>query len=171
MCCVYSWEVLTKTLLMSIYNFCFFREINKTSILFLVEKLPYLELWMSKQQRRVKLDVSMVKCKFSHSVLLKIIPTLLRSGIFLGLIFVGLTAEIAFPGVCVAATFGCTVALATALAFFMIFCDVVRAFTAFTGFWKKQYTCKQDDHDGPISITWANRFAYLLFKFQPMSLL
>ena len=30
---------------------------------------------------------------------------------------------------------------------------------------------KQEDHDGPISLTWANRFAYLLLKFQPSSLL
>ena len=30
---------------------------------------------------------------------------------------------------------------------------------------------KQEDHDGPISLTWANSFAYLLLKFQPSSLL
>ena len=30
---------------------------------------------------------------------------------------------------------------------------------------------KQEDHDGPISLTWANRFAYLLVKFQPSLLL
>ena len=30
---------------------------------------------------------------------------------------------------------------------------------------------KQEDHDDPISLTWANRFAYLLVKFQPSSLL
>ena len=30
---------------------------------------------------------------------------------------------------------------------------------------------KQEDHDGPISLTWSNRFAYLLFKIQPSSLL
>ena len=30
---------------------------------------------------------------------------------------------------------------------------------------------KEEDHDGPISLTWANSFAYLLFKFQPSSLL
>ena len=29
----------------------------------------------------------------------------------------------------------------------------------------------QEDHDGPISLTWPNRFAYLLLKFQPSSLL
>ena len=29
----------------------------------------------------------------------------------------------------------------------------------------------QEDHDGPISLTWANRFAYLMLKFQPSSLL
>ena len=34
--------------------------------------------------------------------------------------------------------------------------------------WKKT---KQEDHDGPISLTWANRFAYLLLKIQPSSLL
>ena len=34
--------------------------------------------------------------------------------------------------------------------------------------WKTQ---KQEDHDGPISLTWANRFAYLMLKFQPSSLL
>ena len=33
---------------------------------------------------------------------------------------------------------------------------------------KKQ---KQEDHDGPISLTWAIRFAYLLLKIQPSSLL
>ena len=26
---------------------------------------------------------------------------------------------------------------------------------------------EQEDHDGPVSLTWANRFAYLLLKFQP----
>ena len=31
------------------------------------------------------------------------------------------------------------------------------------------YFLIQEDHDGPISPTWANRFAYLLF--QPSSLL
>ena len=30
---------------------------------------------------------------------------------------------------------------------------------------------QQEDHDGPISLTWPNRFAYLLLKFQPSSLL
>ena len=30
---------------------------------------------------------------------------------------------------------------------------------------------KQEDHDGPISLTWPNWFAYLLLKFQPSSLL
>ena len=30
---------------------------------------------------------------------------------------------------------------------------------------------KQEDHDGPISLTWANSFAYLLLKFQPSLLL
>ena len=30
---------------------------------------------------------------------------------------------------------------------------------------------KQEDHDGPISLTWPNRFAYLMLKFQPSSLL
>ena len=30
---------------------------------------------------------------------------------------------------------------------------------------------KQEDHDGPISLTWANRFAYLMLKFQASSLL
>ena len=30
---------------------------------------------------------------------------------------------------------------------------------------------RQEDHDGPISLTWPNRFAYLLLKFQPSSLL
>ena len=30
---------------------------------------------------------------------------------------------------------------------------------------------KQEDHDGPISLTWANSFANLLLKFQPSSLL
>ena len=30
---------------------------------------------------------------------------------------------------------------------------------------------KQEDHDGPISLTWANSFAYLLLKFQPSVLL
>ena len=30
---------------------------------------------------------------------------------------------------------------------------------------------EQEDHDGPISLTWPNRFAYLLLKFQPSSLL
>ena len=30
---------------------------------------------------------------------------------------------------------------------------------------------KQEDHDGPISLTWPNRLAYLLLKFQPSSLL
>ena len=29
----------------------------------------------------------------------------------------------------------------------------------------------QEDHDGPISLTWANRFAYLMLKFQPSALL
>ena len=29
---------------------------------------------------------------------------------------------------------------------------------------------EQEDHDGPISRTWPNRFAYLLLKFQPSSL-
>ena len=29
----------------------------------------------------------------------------------------------------------------------------------------------QEDHDGPISLTWANRFAYLLLKIQSSSLL
>ena len=29
----------------------------------------------------------------------------------------------------------------------------------------------QEDHDGPISLTWANSFANLLLKFQPSSLL
>ena len=29
-------------------------------------------------------------------------------------------------------------------------------------FWKQQQKKKQqEDHDGPISLTWANRFAYL----------
>ena len=32
-------------------------------------------------------------------------------------------------------------------------------------------TKQQEDHDGPISLTWPNRFAYLLLKFQPSSLL
>ena len=36
---------------------------------------------------------------------------------------------------------------------------------------KSNSNTKQEDHDGPISLTWANRFAYLLFKFQPSSLL
>ena len=38
---------------------------------------------------------------------------------------------------------------------------------------KKKYKIKykQEDHDGPISLTWPNRFAYLLLKFQPSSLL
>ena len=30
---------------------------------------------------------------------------------------------------------------------------------------------QQEDHDGPILLTWANSFAYLLLKFQPSSLL
>ena len=30
---------------------------------------------------------------------------------------------------------------------------------------------QQEDHDGPISITWANSFAYLLLNVQPSSLL
>ena len=30
---------------------------------------------------------------------------------------------------------------------------------------------EQEDHDGPKSLTWPNRFAYLLLKFQPSSLL
>ena len=30
---------------------------------------------------------------------------------------------------------------------------------------------KQEDYDGPISLTWANRFAYLLLKILPSSLL
>ena len=30
---------------------------------------------------------------------------------------------------------------------------------------------KQEDHDGPILLTWANSFAYLLLKFQPSLLL
>ena len=30
---------------------------------------------------------------------------------------------------------------------------------------------KQEDHDDPISFTWANSFAYLLLKFQPSLLL
>ena len=29
---------------------------------------------------------------------------------------------------------------------------------------------KQEDHDGRISVTWANSFANLLLKFQPSSL-
>ena len=29
---------------------------------------------------------------------------------------------------------------------------------------------KQEGHDGPISLTWANSFANLLLKFQPSSL-
>ena len=36
---------------------------------------------------------------------------------------------------------------------------------------KKQEKKQQEDHDGPISLTWANRFAYLLLKIQPSSLL
>ena len=35
---------------------------------------------------------------------------------------------------------------------------------------KKKNPSKQEDHDGPILLTWANRFAYLLLKFQPSSL-
>ena len=34
---------------------------------------------------------------------------------------------------------------------------------------QKNNNKKQEDHDGPISLTWANRFAYLLLKFQPSS--
>ena len=30
---------------------------------------------------------------------------------------------------------------------------------------------RQEDHDEPISLTWPNRFAYLLLKIQPSSLL
>ena len=30
---------------------------------------------------------------------------------------------------------------------------------------------EQEDHDGPISLTWPNRVVYLLLKFQPSSLL
>ena len=36
---------------------------------------------------------------------------------------------------------------------------------------KKTTNKQQEDHDGPISLTWANSFAYLLLKFQPSSLL
>ena len=36
---------------------------------------------------------------------------------------------------------------------------------------KLSWFIKQEDHDGPISLTWANRFAYLLLKFQPSLLL
>ena len=35
----------------------------------------------------------------------------------------------------------------------------------------KPQLIKQEDHDGPISLTWANSFANLLLKFQPSSLL
>ena len=35
----------------------------------------------------------------------------------------------------------------------------------------KEEETKQEDHDGPISLTWPNRFAYLLLKIQPSSLL
>ena len=38
-------------------------------------------------------------------------------------------------------------------------------------FWLQKEEQKQEDHDGPISLTWANSFAYLLLKFQPSSLL
>ena len=34
-----------------------------------------------------------------------------------------------------------------------------------------QYIIKQEDYDGPLSLTWANSFAYLLLKFQPSPLL
>ena len=38
-----------------------------------------------------------------------------------------------------------------------------------------QHICKiqsdQEDHNDPISLTWANRFAYLLLQFHPSSLL
>ena len=43
--------------------------------------------------------------------------------------------------------------------------------TAIFFFLRNHDTLKQEDHDGPISLTWPNRFAYLLLKFQPSSLL
>ena len=46
----------------------------------------------------------------------------------------------------------------------------LRIYSLASKFWEKK-TNKQEDHDGPISLTWANRFAYLLLKFQPSSLL
>ena len=52
---------------------------------------------------------------------------------------------------------------------------------AATALWLGAFTCGslligteiilQEDHDGPVSLTWANSFAYLLLKFQPSSLL
>ena len=35
---------------------------------------------------------------------------------------------------------------------------------------EKKNKNKQEDHDGPILLTWSNRFAYLLLKIQPSSL-
>ena len=36
---------------------------------------------------------------------------------------------------------------------------------------KPSWFVKQEDYDGPLSLTWAYRFAYSLLKFQPSSLL